>query len=98
MQVNIRKTLKNTKPLLSGGPLKGKYQAENIHFHWGSKFRKGSEHKLDGTFYDMEMHIVHRNTKYVNMETARKYKNGLAVIAILFYIVDVSINSRFILG
>lgn len=65
----------------------------NIHFHWGSKFRKGSEHKLDGIFYNLEMHLVHRNTKYVNMDVARKHKDGLAVIAILFYIVDVGNNN-----
>lgn len=89
--------MRNKRPLLRGGPLKSTYEADNIHFHWGSKIRKGSEHKLDGKFYDLEMHIVHRNKKYYNIQTARKHKDGLAVISILFSIVDVSKMSLLIL-
>ena len=40
---------------ISGGGLTGKYKAAQFHFHWGSDSSKGSEHKLDGKTYPLEV-------------------------------------------
>ncbi|XP_069613330.1 carbonic anhydrase 4 [Ranitomeya imitator] len=44
---------------ISGGGLSGTYIAAQLHFHWGSKEKSGSEHSLNGKKYPMELHIVH---------------------------------------
>lgn len=35
------------KPQISGGPLVGKYEFVQLHFHWGSNDREGSENKIN---------------------------------------------------
>lgn len=37
-----------TVPLISGGPLYGKYQFDEIHMHWGKNDSSGSETVFDG--------------------------------------------------
>lgn len=74
----------NRVPLLSGGPLKSKYQFEQLHFHWGLKDNEGSEHTIDGETSAMEMHLLFRNVKYEDVAEATSYRNGLAVIGFLF--------------
>lgn len=66
---------------------------EQVHFHWGSTLRKGSEHWLNGHQYDIEMHIVHRNKKYDNMKTAINFEDGVAVVGVLFKVVKVGIEN-----
>lgn len=51
----------------------------NIHF--GSRFHKGSEHGLNGNYFQAEIHIVHRNTKYNSTKTLH-YSDGLLVIGV----------------
>ena len=36
------------KFFISGGPLDGEYQFAQLHFHWGSNGKQGSEHTVDG--------------------------------------------------
>lgn len=36
------------RPYLTGGPLKDSYVFSQIHFHWGSDEREGSEHTVRG--------------------------------------------------
>ena len=45
--------------MMSGGPLAKHYQLLQLHFHWGSSERQGSEHTVDGQRFPMEMHLVH---------------------------------------
>lgn len=72
-------------PHISGGKLPyGRFVAESIHFHWGSKDVHGSEHVIDSERYSMEMHILHRNSKYRTVEDARENADGLAVLAVLY--------------
>lgn len=78
------------KPFITGGILDDIYEVEQVHFHWGSQFRKGSEHVLNGHKYDIEMHIVHRNTKYDSMKMATNFEDGIAVVGVLFKVVKVS--------
>lgn len=37
----------------------GMYKLEQVHFHWGPDDKSGSEHKVDGKAYPVEMHLVH---------------------------------------
>uniref|UniRef100_A0A1A9ZJJ5 Carbonic anhydrase n=1 Tax=Glossina pallidipes TaxID=7398 RepID=A0A1A9ZJJ5_GLOPL len=74
------------RPFITGGRLQGKYVVEQTHFHWGSAGRKGSEHALNGRRYDLEMHIVHYDAKHGNVNVAKNFANGIAVIAVLFQV------------
>ncbi|XP_043288088.1 carbonic anhydrase 7-like isoform X2 [Venturia canescens] len=60
------------------------YELEGLHFHWGMKNDRGSEHVLNGVRFPMEMHIIHRNMKYSNLAQALEHKDGLTVLAIFF--------------
>ncbi|XP_034489032.1 carbonic anhydrase 2-like [Drosophila innubila] len=67
---------------ISGGMLPGVFEAQSVHFHWGSPNTAGSEHAIDFERYDVETHIVHKNTKYSNLTVgeASEYWDGLAVL------------------
>ncbi|EDV43343.1 uncharacterized protein Dana_GF16571 [Drosophila ananassae] len=75
------------KPYITGGLMLDCYEAEGVHFHWGSPTSKGSEHVLNGRRYDVEMHIVHRNNKYLTLDEAQLHSDGIAVLAVLFRVV-----------
>lgn len=80
-----QKIINQILPQIYGGPLHGdRFIAESLHFHWGSNDFHGSEHVIDSTRYTMEMHLLHRNSKYATVEEAREHADGLAVIAFLF--------------
>ena len=67
--------------ILTGGPLATSYQLLQLHMHWGEDDTTGSEHAVDGEFFPMEMHLVHK------METATSpldIKDGLAVTGFMF--------------
>lgn len=69
---------------ISGGGLPSRFQAVQLHFHWGSENSRGSEHQVNGRKYPMEIHIVHYNAeKYPNVSTAMTMADGLAVLGIL---------------
>ena len=57
-----------------------KYTLAQFHFHWGRTLSSGSEHALFGKFYPAEVHWVHYNTKYPNLETAVQKPDGLLVV------------------
>ncbi|XP_068610966.1 uncharacterized protein [Brachionichthys hirsutus] len=51
--------LKENEVEVSGGGLNGTYSTIQFHFHWGETvLHPGSEHKMDGKQFPMEMHIV----------------------------------------
>ena len=39
---------------------KGTYVLQQFHLHWGAGQRDGSEHRIQGSQYDAEIHFVHR--------------------------------------
>uniref|UniRef100_A0A1L8EG56 carbonic anhydrase n=2 Tax=Haematobia irritans TaxID=7368 RepID=A0A1L8EG56_HAEIR len=80
-------------PKISGGPLpKGeKYEFVNLHFHWGSNNDVGSEHTIDEKRHAVEIHGVHYNVKYGNLEEALKHEDGVAVLS-AFY--DTSLEQK----
>ncbi|XP_015438049.1 PREDICTED: carbonic anhydrase 2-like [Dufourea novaeangliae] len=65
-------------------PVNQEYEVDHLHFHWGAKNNRGSEHILNGVRYPMEMHIVHRNKAYLNLSDALNYEDGLVVLGIFF--------------
>jgi len=68
---------------VSGGGLTEPYHALQMHFHWGSTDMKGSEHKMNGKAYPMELHIVNKMvSKTVNEALAAS--DGLAVLGFFF--------------
>ncbi|XP_075163472.1 carbonic anhydrase 2-like [Haematobia irritans] len=84
IEFSIPKTIKGALPTISGSNLPGKFEAVAVHFHWGSKGVKGSEHTVDDHRYDAEMHIVHKNVKYASVPEATEHSDGLAVLGIMF--------------
>ncbi|CAG0884909.1 unnamed protein product [Cyprideis torosa] len=78
--------LRRGKPagVVSGGPLSGEYQLEQIHMHWGSTANEGSEHTIDSEPYCGEVHLVHYNAqKYTTFDEAVDKPYGLAVLGVL---------------
>jgi carbonic anhydrase len=70
-------------PYIFGGPLTGKYQLAQYHFHWGVNDSVGSEHLINGHGFPLELHLVHWNTKYKNFSNALEHPDGLAVLAVI---------------
>ncbi|XP_045479888.1 putative carbonic anhydrase 5 isoform X2 [Harmonia axyridis] len=71
--------LASRQPLaITGGGLPGQYKLVQFHFHWGA------EHTVEGKRKALESHFVAHNTRYRSAVEAQKYRNGLAVIAVLY--------------
>ncbi|KAM8962409.1 carbonic anhydrase 4-like [Pelodytes ibericus] len=68
----------NSGVAISGGGLPATYDGIAFHFHWGNR-SAGSEHKLDGKQYPMEMHIVHVKSG-MSLSEAKNDSTGLAVL------------------
>ncbi|XP_015513749.1 putative carbonic anhydrase 3 [Neodiprion lecontei] len=77
---------KKRLPYVFGGLLNKDqdYELEGLHFHWGMKNNRGSEHILNGIRFPMEMHIIHRNMKYPTVDEAYAHEDGLTVLAVFF--------------
>ncbi|XP_075583194.1 carbonic anhydrase 9 [Pelecanus crispus] len=56
------------------------YRAVQLHLHWGSPLGPGSEHTVNGHRFPAEIHVVHYNTKYDNVQKAMVQPDGLAVL------------------
>ncbi|NXF45822.1 CAH9 anhydrase, partial [Oceanites oceanicus] len=56
------------------------YRAVQLHLHWGSPSRPGSEHTVNGRHFAAEIHVVHYNTKYDSFKEAMIHADGLAVL------------------
>ncbi|NWU08958.1 CAH4 anhydrase, partial [Cephalopterus ornatus] len=77
---------------VGGGGLARKYKAVEFHLHWGvpsvqpnspgvQQYIPGSEHSIDGEKHAMELHLVHIREDVSDVAEAKKYKDGLAVLA-----------------
>lgn len=75
-------------PYIFGGKLLDEYEMEGLHFHWGDKNNRGSEHVLNDIRYPMEMHVIHRNKKYETVAEALKNDDGLCVLAFFYQIAE----------
>jgi len=76
----------STTPRMSGGGLNGTFLLHDTHFHWGSDSSKGSEHTFNGRRFPMEMHVVHWNDKYADINEAKHSndRHAIAVVGFLF--------------
>ncbi|XP_075163453.1 putative carbonic anhydrase 3 [Haematobia irritans] len=90
VEFDVTPTVNGIRPLISGGLLNGVYEAVGVHFHWGSHGYKGSEHVIDNYRYDGEIHLVHKNVKYRTTREAMQYADGLAALAVMMEISNVS--------
>lgn len=79
LELEITEARKRT---LSGGGLPGTYLFLGMHFHLDATSTSGSEHRLEGKSFPMEIHMVHYNDKYTP-EEATTEKDGITVLAIL---------------
>lgn len=57
----------------------GTYDFLNVHIHWGNATGPGSEHKIDNSQYDAEIHFVHRK-RGESMDTTAS--DGISVLAV----------------
>ncbi|NXG16216.1 CAH4 anhydrase, partial [Grallaria varia] len=82
----------DASPKVGGGGLARKYKAVEFHLHWGvpsvqqsspgvQQYLPGSEHSIDGEKHAMELHLVHIRDDVSDVTEAKKYKDGLAVLA-----------------
>ncbi|XP_043071704.1 carbonic anhydrase 13 isoform X1 [Drosophila grimshawi] len=80
---------------IQGGLLPGTFEAQSVHFHWGSANSRGSEHLINGQRYDVEMHIVHKNVRYATVAEASLRPDGLAVLGVMLQAVPTLISTHF---
>lgn len=73
-------------PVIRGGELGGKsrFIPREIHFHWGHRSDRGSEHRIDGQQFALEMHIVSFNARYGSVANATTRPDGVLVLSQLF--------------
>ncbi|XP_045696508.1 carbonic anhydrase 9 [Phyllostomus hastatus] len=57
------------------------YRAMQLHLHWGSAGRPGSEHTVGGHRFPGEIHVVHLSTAFAEVDEALRRPGGLAVLA-----------------
>ncbi|XP_065157828.1 carbonic anhydrase 2-like isoform X1 [Atheta coriaria] len=74
----------NKMPMISGGPLIGKYEFAQLHFHWGSHDSEGSENTINNSSFPMELHMVFYQKAYGSFDNAVEHPDGLTVLAFLF--------------
>ncbi|XP_034489036.1 putative carbonic anhydrase 3 isoform X2 [Drosophila innubila] len=70
-------------PSVCGCKLDCIYKAVQLHFHWGSPKSKGSEHMINSSRYDAELHILHQNYAYALQNNAISSPDGFVALAIM---------------
>ncbi|XP_078731060.1 receptor-type tyrosine-protein phosphatase gamma-like isoform X2 [Lampetra fluviatilis] len=75
---------------VSSGALPGRFRAAQLSFHWGRcNDTQGSEHRLDGQAYPLEMQVLlYRPNTSQSLEQAIASGDSMAAIAILFQVRD----------
>uniref|UniRef100_A0A182KED8 Carbonic anhydrase n=1 Tax=Anopheles christyi TaxID=43041 RepID=A0A182KED8_9DIPT len=84
-----------TRPIMRGGPLKTPYFFEQMHFHWGRNNTEGSEHRINGQQFPLEVHLVFYNGLYASLAEAAPEVDGLAVIGFFYDVVPGSSSFSF---
>ncbi|KAI0982110.1 hypothetical protein GJ496_007057 [Pomphorhynchus laevis] len=70
--------------LIDDGEKETPYIIDQFHFHWGHNNNNGSEHRINGKQYPLEMHILAYQSKYETVDIAMHNRDGLLVLAFLF--------------
>eukprot|EP00088_Acartia_fossae_P070033 TRINITY_DN9276_c0_g1_i1.p1 TRINITY_DN9276_c0_g1~~TRINITY_DN9276_c0_g1_i1.p1 ORF type:complete len:375 (+),score=66.16 TRINITY_DN9276_c0_g1_i1:43-1167(+) len=92
--IKLKAKSKHTKATIEGGPLNVEYEFVEMHFHWGnvssesSRGVSGSEHKIDGKSYPLELHMVHRNVHDETVAEAVEHENGITVLGFKFQMIE----------
>ncbi|KAK3101514.1 hypothetical protein FSP39_004141 [Pinctada imbricata] len=74
---------------VANGGLPSVYTTAQFHFHWGDASHRGSEHTVDGKASPIELHVVSYDAEtYPKISTAMKEHQGLAVLGVLFDVVE----------
>jgi len=60
------------------------YTPVEIKYHWGSTNEQGSEHTIDDQEFAGEMQVIHRNTKYADLDDALGETDGVLIMSYLF--------------
>lgn len=61
---------------------------QHFHFHWGTEEAVGSEHKIGGKAYSMEVHALHYDPNYDDVSDGVNITGGVAVLSVLVEIGD----------
>jgi carbonic anhydrase len=69
---------------ISGGDLSGDYILEKVTIHWGEHNGLGSDHRLNGLAYPLEMQFFHYSSKYDDSSHASLHTDGLAILSVFF--------------
>ncbi|XP_047655782.1 carbonic anhydrase 2-like isoform X2 [Tachysurus fulvidraco] len=67
---------------VKGGSINHNYRIVEMRFHWGSNITNGSEHKLDGRRFPMEMQIVGVAPGFADVEAASANQSGLLMLGV----------------
>uniref|UniRef100_A0AAY4ESW5 Alpha-carbonic anhydrase domain-containing protein n=1 Tax=Denticeps clupeoides TaxID=299321 RepID=A0AAY4ESW5_9TELE len=60
---------------VQGGGLSGRYKATQLHLHWGIDGQPGSEHRVDGEQYAMEVNLsLDKNVLYSGNQTSIDFR------------------------
>ncbi|KAH7637032.1 Alpha-carbonic anhydrase [Dermatophagoides farinae] len=76
-------------PAITGTVLNNEiFRLAQFHFHWGSAKHIGSEHKINGRAFPVELHLVHYNhAKHDTLSKALEARDGsVSVLAVFFEI------------
>lgn len=69
---------------ISGGGLSGTYVLEKVTLHWGEHNGLGSDHRVNGLAYPLEMQFFHYSEKYGDSSHASLHEDGLAILSVFF--------------
>ncbi|XP_002735859.1 carbonic anhydrase 1-like [Saccoglossus kowalevskii] len=78
--------------LINGACLPSEYRAIQFHFHWGSTNDKGSEHRVNGDMYSVEMHIV--SFDHINFATVADALEDAQGVAVLSTLIEVGVENN----
>lgn len=73
---------------ITGGGLNGDFVLSHGLVHWGWNDQEGSEHKVRGQAFPLEIQLVHFNSVYRSYEQAVGKTDGLAVLSVLHELSD----------
>ncbi|XP_001628822.3 carbonic anhydrase 2 isoform X2 [Nematostella vectensis] len=71
-----------TFAILKGSATLGDYTLGQFHVHFGCREGRGSEHTVQGTGFDGEIHMVFFKTVYGSVEKAADKTDGLTVVGV----------------
>jgi len=81
---NTIKFTPNQEIVIKISGLNDQYKLSQLFFHWGYTSQVGSEHRIKGKAYPMELQFLTYNSKYKDLAEAIQNPDGLAILGVLF--------------